>query len=262
MNDNLFGFLPPPRLPSRPQMPAADLIEQLAGEKHAAPLRAAETATRAARDALETLEQCRPGPLGKLWREALDADAATHAAGREPRKYATATLIEGDAHRWVHARVLCGAVPAAWAKAKAELNMPAIEKAAMRATTQNLKGFEKEVRAGWKMRNDKSAAWSHYEAARQHVAEHERIAPVTLWAAGDGYLQTHIAAPGGAEVRGMWMCLGWVLEPTENRLLGALPNDVVWPAGADELVAKAFGRPATWLALSHGGVVSHKEASA
>ena len=111
-SNSAIGMLPPPRIPNRPKWPSADAVAALAGEELAAPIRVADAAQQAAEAAVDDLERHRPGMMGTKWREALEADAAAHAAGETPSKWAAAALLEADPQRWATARVLAGAVVA------------------------------------------------------------------------------------------------------------------------------------------------------
>lgn len=241
---DVMSLLPPPRVPSRPKWPSADAIAALVDEDAAAPIRRADEAQRAAARAVDDLERHRPGQMGTKWREAIDADAAEHAAGRTPERWAAARLLEEDPQRWAYARVLAGAVARAWRRADKELDKPRIAAAARAAEAEVAERFERVAAAAWQAHDNPHAAWPLVGEGERLMAEHTAVRGILAWLAGESTTPTRSLVydasrlPGGPVAAGHWLATDLALNP-QKKLMG-VPKGSVWPAGAERLIGQAM----------------------
>lgn len=233
------GMLPLPRIPRRPPWPSADAVAALAGEDLAAPIRDADEAQRAAADAVDYLERHRPGSFGTKWREALQADAADHAAGRTPTKWAAARLLEDDPNRWAYARVLCGALSGAWVRAGAALDKPRIRKEAEKAAADITRQFERVAREGWEDRTQQHLVWPLRAQGDALIDKFRQVQGVVDWCDGATFDPANAGyIPGDGATRGYWLATELHLHP--KRHMTTIPNDVIWPEGSDKLLGIAI----------------------
>lgn len=224
------GLLPPPRIPASRAPKSAD-VAAIVGDDLAAPLVNLEAAVLAATNAVNELERNRPGPQGLDWRDALTADAADHAAGKEPAEYRCAKLLKTDPDRWAAAHMAARFVPIAAARCEAELDRPAIHKAAVEIAQAHADAFAQHAADGWNGRNTYSLAWACQERGIEALSAYEEAAAIADWATHESL---QLITP---EARGHWICLDLALNP--GKRLYALPDGPVWPAGSERLIGAA-----------------------
>jgi len=260
------GFLPAPTMPMFSNLPDAAQVAAVVGEDLAAPLTAVEATRTSAEQALAELEASRPGTRGTTWRDAEQADREAVATGNTPS--ALAHLLAGEHQRWGNAAAHAANYALALQTVGSRLDRPGIIKAASKAETIATKEWTTAARTGWDTRHDPATAWAHRRTGEDALTRWRTAAGIRLWASGninpstpgralDYRLEDAMPTPDGpattteasltggtvnpadehlAVTRGMWLGLLLTIGPPQR--WHRLPDRVIWPDGAWELVEK------------------------
>ena len=228
------GLLPAPRMSQRPTIPPADVVEELAGSRLAAPLKEWHALLTEAAEARTALEANRPGPNGHIWRAALRQDADDYAAGKRPERWRAADLADGDSQRWATVAAAARAIPAAYARFEQRLDRTKIAKEARSKAApigEELVGVANEA---WIHRAKPAKVWPLFERGQELRRQYGAPTAVAKWAEGGTYVAGRADDPDPLTA-GIWWALERLLADGKSQHLST-PSGIQLPEGAaDEL---------------------------
>lgn len=258
------GWKAAPHLPPIDHGPtAADITAVVGDEALAAPVAAREKARQAAEAALGQLASHRLG--GDAWKAALAADAAAVSNGKAPGKLAD--LLAGDDQRWAIATAAVEAHRQAAARAKADLDRDALDRAITKVMDDAAVDWATAAAEGWSARADLAKAWQHRRTGETALVRWRTADQIAAWLQGRNPrpprrvtdYRPEDRLPIDQHARGYWFCLQLVTEP-EQKWWRIPTEGVAWPLGADKLLDKALRKEAVHAAYGQAAEVTSQPA--